>query len=47
MHLSLDEKRYVMGCTIYYHVRNLTNVKNTHRGKTPSLVFFTFFKLYE
>ena len=36
--------------TIWYHLHNLKNVKNTHREtllKTPPWVFFTFFKLYK
>ena len=44
--------------TIWYHLHNLKNVKNTHVGNmaeacnftkinTPPSVFFTFFKLYK
>ena len=31
--LALDEKsKYVMRCAIWYHLYNLTKVKNTHGG---------------
>ena len=33
-----------MHCTIWYHLHNLKNVKNT-KSNTPPLVFFTYFKL--
>ena len=48
----------MMRCTIWYHLCNLKNVKNTHGGvlilvklqikiNTPSWVSFTFLKLYK
>ena len=53
-----DESYYIcdaMQCyAILYHLHNLKNVKNTHRGtcnftksSTPPWMFFTFFKLYK
>ena len=48
-----------MLCTIWYHLYNFKNLKNTHAGvlllvklqasksNTPPWVFFTFFKLYK
>ena len=50
---------HVVRCTIWYHLYNLKNVKNTHGGvlilvklqafkiNTPPWVSFTFFKLYK
>ena len=49
-------KVYVVRCTIWYHLYNFKNVKNTHGGvlilvklQTEAFpwVFFTFFKLYK
>ena len=47
----------VMRCTIWYHLYNLKNVKNTHgavlnacnitKSSTPPWVLFTFFELYK
>ena len=38
-------------CTIWYHLCNFKNVKNSHGGvtkvNTPPWVFVTFFKLYK
>ena len=34
--------KYVVRCAIWYHLYNLTKVKNT-----PPWLFFTFFKLYK
>ena len=54
--LLLVSEQYVMRCAIWYYLYNLKNVKNSHGGvlilvklqvKTPSWVFFTFFKLYK
>ena len=44
--------KYMIRCAIWYHLCNLTNVKNTlgcnftnlTKSNTPSWVFFTFFK---
>ena len=37
-------------CAIWFHLHNLKNVKNIHRGMisvTPPWLFFTFFKLFK
>ena len=48
-------KASMMRYTIWYHLHNLKNVKNTHGGvlflvtksNTPTWVLLTFFKLYK
>ena len=30
--IKLSVKKFVMRCAIWYHLYNLKNVKNTHRG---------------
>ena len=53
---TIANNSYVVRCAIWYHLYNLTNVKNTHgrllilacnftKISTPPWVFFTFFKL--
>ena len=47
--------QYVMCCAIWYHLYNLKNVKNIHKGVQlqpaialiPPWVFFPFFNLYK
>ena len=47
---NVQNQQHVVHCTIWYHLYNSKNVKNTHEGvlllvKLQAWVFFMFFKL--